>query len=605
MTVDPVVATQGRSRDWRAPFVLAALVALAALAYGWHANGQALEIYYAAAVRSMSASWHDFLFGAFDPAGTVSLDKLPGAFWLQALSVRIFGLHAWAIVLPQIAEGAATVVGLFAVVRRHAGAPAGLLAAALLLLSPAAVALDRGNISDSLMIMLMVLAAGATVRAADGGSLRMLVLAAVLAGLAFQAKMLEAWLLLPALAVTYAIAAPGSMRRRIGALAAAGAVVVVVSLSWMTFVMLVPSHDRPYVDGSNNNSTYAQVFQYNGLSRVDSPVASTAASGAVAAPVLAAFTVRHGPGADRLLVGQAGRDIAWLLPAAVLAAIALLVSRRRFDRRDPVRAGTILWGLWLVTLLGAFSFGGRLNPYYLAALSPPIAALCAIGAREAWRLAAGRPGGRRALTLAAVASVLTTAYALALVPGRAPGWIAPVVAVAGVAALVVAALALAKGPGLAGVAIGAVVIAGVIAPAGAAIGLATDHRGPFDTPFESPAVSAVTVGLASAANHPSAASISLFERTAGIYPYPLATYTSLVAAPLIYATGQEVLPIGGFRGTNPSPTLARLQQLVRSNELPVILGPPAADARIRWAASYCPTLPAAGPLPILACNLRH
>ena len=154
-------------------------------------------------------SWHNFVFGAFDPAGTITIDKLPGAFWLQALAVRVFGFHTWAIVLPQIVEGVPTVLVLYHAVQRLAGPTAGLVAAAIVAVSPATVALNRGNISDSLMILLLVLAADAVSSAIAKGSQRMLLLAALWVGLAFQAKMIEAWMVLPAFGVAYLMSAPG------------------------------------------------------------------------------------------------------------------------------------------------------------------------------------------------------------------------------------------------------------------------------------------------------------------------------------------------------------------------------------------------------------
>lgn len=594
--------TLGRSQArWIA---LGILVIVAAAAYAWGANGQVLEIYYAAAVRSMASSWHNFFFGAFDPAGTVSLDKLPGAFWIQALSVRIFGLHAWAIVLPQIIEGAATVAVLGLAVRQAAGGVAGVGAAALLVLSPATVALDRGNISDSLLVLLMVLAAAATNRAMTSGRLRTLLLAGGLVGLAFQAKMLEAWILLPALAVPYAVAAPGSVRRRLGHLALAGAVVVVVSLSWMTVVMLIPAHSRPYVDGSHDNSTYAQVFQYNGLGRAQSPLAAASHADPVVAPLLAAFTISQGRGWDRLLVGRAGRDIGWLLPAALLAALATLLARRRRDRTDPVRASVLMWGLWLVTLCVAFSVAGQINAYYLAALSPPVAALCAIGAQTFWRARERRSAW---VALAAVIAI-TVIYAVVLLPSSdAPGWLAPAAAVLGATAVLMVLLAATRRDRtqltrLTGVALAAAFAAPALVPAVAAAAIVTDHRGPFDTPFQPPGITAVTETLASQLNRPPASLIALAQRGATLR-YPLATYTSLIGAPLVFATGDEVLPIGGFTGTNPSPTLARLQALIAHGELAVILGPITTDPRMRWAAAHC-RMPIQGlPIPVLVCGL--
>ena len=158
---------------WARPALLA-IAAVAAVGYGWGMAGASVESFYGAAARSMSESWHDFIFGAFDPAGTVTVDKLPGALWVQALSLRVFGFHIWALVLPQVVEGVLTVLVLYRAVRRLAGPAAGLTAAAVLAVTPVTVLLGRGNVSDSLLILLLVLAADATSAALLSGSLRQL-----------------------------------------------------------------------------------------------------------------------------------------------------------------------------------------------------------------------------------------------------------------------------------------------------------------------------------------------------------------------------------------------------------------------------------------------
>src|SRR5215469_9231834 len=254
--------------SWARPALLA-IAAIAAIAYAWGMAGASVEPLYGAAARSMSESWHDFLFGAFDPAGTVTVDKLPGALWLQALSLRVFGFHIWALVLPQVVEGVLTILVLYRAVLRLAGPAAGLAAAAVLAVTPITVLLSRGNVSDSLLILLLVLAADATSAALLSGSRWQLLLAGAWVGLAFQAKMIQAWLVLPALAAAYLLAAPAArLRTRCAHVALAGLVTVVVSLAWMTAVALVPAQSRPYVDGSPDNSVYTQVFDYNGLGRL-------------------------------------------------------------------------------------------------------------------------------------------------------------------------------------------------------------------------------------------------------------------------------------------------------------------------------------------------
>ena len=355
---------------WARPALLG-LTVVAGFLYAWNATGN-LEIYYAAAVRSMSMSWHDFVFASFDPAGTISVDKLPGAFWVQALSVRVFGLHAWAIVAPQVAEGMASVLVLYRVVRRLSGPLAGIVAAAVLVLSPATVLLNRGNVPDTLMVLLLLLAADATVSAIVSGRLRSLIVAGILVGLAFQAKMIEAWLVLPALALAYLVGARDALGRRLAQLAAAGAVVAAVSLSWMVLVSAWPATDRPYVDGSSTNSIFSQVFVYNGFGRLDQASPNQLLTKAIGLELGSTP-----PGWHRLLSGANGRDTAWLIPAALVALVACLLSRRR--RNGLLRAATAMWGTWLVVLLVVFSASTTINPYYTAALSPAIGALVGMG----------------------------------------------------------------------------------------------------------------------------------------------------------------------------------------------------------------------------------
>src|ERR1700685_1123038 len=332
--------TPGRSPAdqpaWARPALLA-VAALAAVAYGWGMAGASVEPFYGAAARSMSQSWHDFIFGGVDPAGAVTVDKLPGALWMQALSLRVFGFHIWALVLPQVIEGVLTILVLYRAVRRRAGPAAALTAAAVLAVTPIAVLLSRGNVSDSLLILLLVLAADATSAALLTGSLRQLLLAGVWVGLAFQAKMIQAWLALPALTAAYLLAAPAAkLRIRWAHVALAGLVTAVVSLSWMTAVSLVPSQDRPYVDGSANDSVYTQVFDYNGLGRLTGNWARIAGppSPLVVAAVengqsLTAETFGIKASWHRLLSGPFAADSGWLLPAGGGATPGVVLSQRR------------------------------------------------------------------------------------------------------------------------------------------------------------------------------------------------------------------------------------------------------------------------------------
>ena len=409
-----------------------------------------LETFYGGAVRSMSQNWHDFFFGSFDPWGTVSVDKLPGAFWLQALSLRVFGFHLWAYVLPSAIEGTLTVLVLYRVVRRVGGAGAGLTAAVALAATPVTILLNRGNISDSLLVLLLVLAADAATSAYLSGRPGALVLAGVWVGLAFQAKMLQAWLVLPALYLAYLLAAPAvSLVRRFGHVALSLLVAVVVSLSWMCVVTLVPAHDRPYVDGSCDNSVFSQVFLYNGADRLtgntlDQPGCTKPPVSVTSTSTGGAETVSLGTGPGRFLNGLLGRDAAWLFLPALVALFALVLARRNESRTDPWRAAALLWGVWLILTWCFFASSQFLNAYYLAALAPPMAALCGLGLALAWR----RREESAVVPVILMATVAAgVAYAVYLVPDGAGvrPWIVATSALATVATLVVLARSLRPG----------------------------------------------------------------------------------------------------------------------------------------------------------------
>jgi 4-amino-4-deoxy-L-arabinose transferase-like glycosyltransferase len=576
---------------WLRRAAIVVIAAVAGLSYAWQLGRDPLEPYYAAAVRSMSGSWHDFIFGAFDPAGTITLDKLPGAFWVQALSVRAFGYSAWAMIAPQVVEGVLTVLVLYRAVTRLAGPTAGLVATFVLAVSPAVVALDRGNISDSLMILLLVLAADAVSGAiARGGQWWRLILAGVCVGLAFQAKMIEAWLVLPALGLAYLISGPGPTWRRVRQLVAAGVVAAVVSLAWMTAVSLAPAASRPYADGSPDNSLYQQVFVYNGFGRFGEQTPLQLLTGELGQKVGVLELPSAAPGPARLLEDELGRDTGWLLPAAALIAVAGLVGLRRKPRADPLRACFILWGCWLLTLWVTFSVTTELNTYYTAALAPAAAAIVGAGVAAAW--AADRTSAGRRVALAVALAVVvagTAAYAGWLVPaaGRdVPGWLVPAVIAVGVLTTATAlACLVVRRQAVFAAALGAGIIAGSLAPAVASAGLVASHESAFDTPFE-PAGAASAVDSLTVLQAQVNLLIPRLELVQQGAPDLMAVQTAAVAA-FFASSGREVLPIGGFTGTIPSPTLSQLQADIRAGQFHLVLAYSSADPRIEWIATHC------------------
>ncbi|HEV2924865.1 MAG TPA: glycosyltransferase family 39 protein [Solirubrobacteraceae bacterium] len=234
-------------------------------------NGYA-NIYYSAGVKSMLRSLHNFFFVSFDPHGLITVDKPPLGLWLQAASAKVFGFSPLSVLLPEAIMGVLAVALLYHIVARRFGWAAGIASALALAVFPSFVAVSRDSGVDPLMILLMLLACGAAVRAAETGRWRTLIWCAVLVGLAFNTKTLAAYLVVPGIALAYLICAPGSLPRRATQLAVAGLVLIAVSFSWMAVVELTPASQRPFVGSSTNNTELGLTFEYNGLGRVQGQV---------------------------------------------------------------------------------------------------------------------------------------------------------------------------------------------------------------------------------------------------------------------------------------------------------------------------------------------
>jgi 4-amino-4-deoxy-L-arabinose transferase-like glycosyltransferase len=344
--------------------------------WGLGASGYAND-FYAAAVQAGTKSWKAFFFGSFDSSNFITVDKPPASLWPMELAGRIFGFNSWSMLVPQAIEGVLAVWLLYATVRRWFGARAALLAGALLALTPVAVLMFRFNNPDALMTLLIVAAAYCVTRAIDSASTRWLGIAGLIMGFSFLAKGLQPFTVIPSLAVAYLVAAPTSLRRRALQLLAAGAAVVVGAGWWVLAVELTPAADRPYIGGSGNNTALGLAFGYNGLSRI------TGGSG----PGGGGANFSGATGIGRLFNSLDGGQIAWLLPTALVAVVALAVLTRRLPRTDRTRAALLLWGGWLLVTGGVLSFAsGIIHTYYTVELAPAIAALVAIGATQLWRL---------------------------------------------------------------------------------------------------------------------------------------------------------------------------------------------------------------------------
>ena len=343
--------------------------------------------YYAAAVHSMALNWHNFFFAAFDPHGFLAIDKPPLGFWVQVLSTRVFGFSAWSLLLPEALAGVGSVAVLYALVRRVFGPVAGLIAALALALTPISVVASRNNTIDSLLALVLLLAAWALSIAAETGHVRWLLLSALLVGLGFNIKMLEAYLVLPAFALVYLLSAPRSLRLRLLHLAVAGVVLLVVSGAWMTVVDSTPASQRPYIISTQHDSELELALGYNGVNRAF----GAGGSGGTSPLNPTSFLVTFGlldtgrPGPFRLLNPQLGGQIGWLLLLAIGGLLAAITWHRPCLPHRPAEQGLLLWGTWFLTLLLFFSFALFDHAYYLVTFAPAVCALVGIGVVRLYR----------------------------------------------------------------------------------------------------------------------------------------------------------------------------------------------------------------------------
>ncbi|MEU9572202.1 glycosyltransferase family 39 protein [Streptomyces massasporeus] len=398
----------GRPEDprWARPAFLALLPATAVLyLYNLSASGYA-NSFYSAAVQAGSESWKAFFFGSLDAANAITVDKPPAALWPMALSVRLFGLGSWTILVPEVLMGVGTVAVVYAAVRRRFSPAAGLIAGAVLALTPVAALMFRFNNPDAMLALLMAAACYFVIRALEDGRTKWLLWAGAAIGFAFLAKTLQAFLILPPLALVYGVCAPVTVKRRIGQLAAGLAAIVVSGGWWVAIVELWPASSRPYIGGSQNNSFLELTFGYNGLGRLNGDETGSVGGGG-----------GNGGGAwgetgwDRLFGSSIGGQISWLIPAALILLVAGLVATGKYRRTSATRGAFLVWGGALLTTMLVFSYmQGIFHEYYTVALAPYIAPLVGMGATLLW---GKRDKAWASLTLAA-AMTATAAWGYVL-----------------------------------------------------------------------------------------------------------------------------------------------------------------------------------------------
>ena len=582
---------------WARPsFLVLMLVTLVLYVWGLDRNGWS-NAYYAAAVQAGTLSWKAFFFGSLDASNFITVDKSPAFLWVMEISARLFGFNTWSVMVPQALEGVATVALVYFATRRWFGAGAGLLAGSVVALTPVAALMFRYNNPDALLTLLLTAGAYAMLRAVESGMTRWPVFAAALVGTAFLAKMLQAFVVVPVFVLVYLLAGKPRILQRIKQLVFAGVTLLVASGWWVAIVELWPSADRPYIGGSQTNSVLNLIFGYNGFGRLTGNETGSVGG-------LGALGSRWGlTGWNRLFLADFGGQISWLIPAVVLFLVACLWLTRLAPRHDITRASLMLWGGWLLITGAVFSLAqGIIHPYYSIALAPPIGALVGIGAWMLWR--------RRSMLFArlvlAGALAVTAAWAYVLLD-RSPDWNPTlktailILGLIGAAAIVVLPAASKRLP-TAVAALGLLVA--LLGPAAYTLDtVTTAHSGAI--PSAGPAVLASTAGPGGFpagprgqggfggpprggfpgggfpgggnprggfgggggagflnASQPGSQLVATLKANAAQYKWVVATVNANSAAGYQLATGDPVMAIGGFNGSDPAPTLGQFQAMV-------------------------------------------
>ena len=555
----PVDSRRPRFSAHRIAFV--ALLVATGLLYLWNlgASGWA-NSFYSAAAQAASQSWTAFLFGSSDAANAITVDKTPGALWVMDVSVRLFGVSPWSVLVPQALEGVAAVAALYAAVRRINGPSAGLLVGAVFALTPVATLMFRYNNPDSLLVLLLVTAAYCVQRACENRSSRWwLPLAGVALGFAFLAKMAQAFLVLPGFAVAYLLCSHAPLRTRLTRTVTAAAATLVSGGWYVLLVTLWPPDRRPYIGGSQHNSIVELALGYNGFGRLtgDEP-------GGLGNP-------NYDVGWTRLFDAGMGAEIAWLIPAAVICLAAALVVSWRGPRTDPVRAACVIWGGWLALTGAVLSYStGIIHPYYTVALAPAVAACIGIGAPMLWR----RRADIRAATALSGTVLVTTVLACVLLSRTESWlpWLRPVIAVTGVGAAVLLVVAGRLPNVTARTLAGLAVAVCLIGPAAYSVAtVLTPHHGAIPSAGPSGATRFAFGGFLDSPD-PSPGQVTALLVDADRYTWTAATIGSPNAAGYQLATGTPVMAIGGFNGTDPAPTLDKFRTLVEDKKIHFFIG---------------------------------
>ena len=603
---------------------LLGLLAVTAVLYLWNLSESGwANSFYSAAAQAGSVNWEAFFFGSSDAANSITVDKPPMSLWFMALSIKLFGLSSFSILLPEALMGVASVAVLYATLRRRFSAGTAILGGAVLALTPVAALMFRFNNPDALLVLLMSLATYFTLRGVEDGRIRWVIWAGVMVGFGFLTKQLQVFLILPALIAVYTWASPRRVATRLLHLLAGLGALLVSAGWWVAIVELMPASMRPYIGGSQTNDFLELTFGYNGFGRLTGAETGSVTGGVGAAGAAGGTSQWGATGLFRLFENEFGGQITWLLPAALVLAVVSYLLLRRAGRTSVRRATLSLFVVWLMVTALAFSFmAGIFHAYYTVALAPAIAGVVAIGASLLWE--------RRAALWARIVMaslVLITAFWAWSLLNEAPTWLPALKVVVLILAVIAAGMLLltprsrSLSIATASVAIAAILLAplaytietvntahsGGIVTAGPTVAGSGFGGGPGGGPGGAPGAFGApngtapggaggTAGTAPGGTAPNpgafggrtggrggaggllnAASVgsaltAVLEKNASSYTWVAAAVGSNSAAGYQLATGDPVMPVGGFNGSDPSPTLAEFQKLVSNGEIHYFIG---------------------------------
>lgn len=568
--------------------------------------------YYAAAIKSMMSSWHNFFFVSFDPGGFVNVDKPPVALWIQAAFAMLFGFHSWSLLLPEALAAVASVAVIYHLICSRFGFGAGIAAAIILSCTPIFIAASRSNNPDAILALILILSAWAMIAAAEKGSLKHLILAAVLVGIGFNTKMLVAFLVIPAFIAAYFFSNAIKTSKKFIHLAIAAVVLVAVSFSWVTVVDLTPASQRPFVGSSSTNSEMNLVFGYNGLNRVlpskqtntnDKKITKKgshqqahdmAKSNAQTDPQ----KVNNQAGFFRMFNDINGDQISWFVPLALLgmgSAFVYVKSLEQKERRKKY-VSVAVWGGWAIVMLVFFStYRSLTHRYYLNIIAPGLAAIAGIGLSCMWKLYKGETSKAFFLPVTFILSAVLQIFLVS----KYPAWSNLILPILCICIAIAAALIVIKIPRIRSGKHLSMLFATccfamlLFAPALWSFTTVIYHVSGGDA-YAGPELNGKTSSASTPLNVTTMlqklqfnggdpkisayyAQLSEYlKKYQGNSKYIVAVPNTAMAENIIFETGQPVMAIGGFSGSNPILTLDKFKKMVASGTVKYMLNAPSA-----------------------------